>query len=99
LEEKADAPVMNKDWPDIIKFNGWIFYKNQAALDAYLKREAKREARKHNPKPKKVDAITRNTARSLAARPKDSWADWTQPRWKTGGNPGLFVEGGDCCPK
>jgi hypothetical protein len=59
--------------------------------------------KKKLPKEKKntpIDVYARNTARSLEAdRKKDSRADWTRPRWKTGGNPGLFVEGGDCCPK
>jgi hypothetical protein len=70
------------------------------ALNAYVVgRDGKRKRKKAEALNAQKQLLARNTARSLEASPKNSFADWTRPKWKTGGNPGLFVEGGDCCPK
>jgi hypothetical protein len=100
LKRKYGKPIDDSQWPNIIKFRSITFsapHVSQTALNAYLKRE--RKPKKISESEKQRQILVRNTARSLTAKPKDSWADWTQPKWETGGNPGLFVEGGDCCPK
>jgi hypothetical protein len=80
----------------VVEINGIVWYQShltRAELEAYLRRQRK-------PQPKTAQQIrARNTARSLQNKRKDSQADWTQPKWKTGGNPGLFVEGGKCSPR
>ena len=64
----------------------------------FLRRKPKPGKKKRDKASKLEQLCVRNTARSLKAERTNTSAGWTNPKWKTGVNPGLFVEGGDCCP-